>query len=56
MNVFFPTIDFLLLESCQLYIIAKYKDNNCCKKAAVIQRYLSYKIHRKTPVPNKAAA
>ena len=41
MNVFFPTIDFLLLESCQLYIIAKYKDSNCCKKEAVIQRYLT---------------
>ena len=27
-----------LLETCQLYIIAKYKASNCCKIEAVIQR------------------
>ena len=26
------TNDFELLESCHLYIIAKYKASNCCKK------------------------
>ena len=36
--IFFPTNDFSLLGSCQLYIIAKYKASNCCKKEAVIQR------------------
>ena len=35
---FFPTNDFCLLESCQLYIIAKYKASNCCKIEEVIQR------------------
>ena len=35
---FFPTNDFSLLESCQLYITAKYKASNCCKIGAVIQR------------------
>ena len=35
---FFPTNDFSLLESCHLYIIAKYKASNCCKREAVIQR------------------
>ena len=30
--------DFSLLESCQLYIIAKYRASNCCKIEAVIQR------------------
>ena len=30
--------DFSLLESCQLYIIAKYRTSNCCKIEAVIQR------------------
>ena len=35
---FFPTNYFSLLESCQLYIIAKYKASSCCKKEAVIQR------------------
>ena len=35
---FFPTNDFSLLESCQLYLIAKYKASNCCKIEAVIQR------------------
>ena len=34
---FFPRI-FSLLESCQLYIIAKYKASNCCKIEEVIQR------------------
>ena len=38
---FFPSIDFLLLGSCQLYIIAKYKASNCCKTEAVIHRYLT---------------
>ena len=36
--MFFPTNDFSLLESCQLYIIAKYKTSNCCKTEAFIQR------------------
>ena len=27
---FFPTNDCTLLESCQLYILAKYKASNCC--------------------------
>ena len=36
---FFPTNDFSLLESCQLYITANYKAHNCCKIEAVIQRY-----------------
>ena len=35
---FFPTNDFSLLESCQLYIIAKYKASSCCKIEAFIQR------------------
>ena len=37
-ELFFPTNEFTLLESCQLYIIAKYKATNCCKREAVIQR------------------
>ena len=35
---FFPTNDFSLLESCQLYIIANYKASSCCNIEAVIQR------------------
>ena len=38
MDDFFPTNDFSLLESCQLYLIAKYKASNFCKIEAVIQR------------------
>ena len=38
MNIF-PTNDFSLLESCQLYILAKYKASSCCKIKAVIQTY-----------------
>ena len=34
----FPTNDFSLLESCRLYINAKYKSSNCCKIKPVIQR------------------
>ena len=34
-KLFFPNNDFLLLESCQLYIIAKYKA--CCKIEAFIK-------------------
>ena len=34
----FPTNDFLLLENCRLYIIAKYKARNCSETEAVIQR------------------
>ena len=41
MDHFFPTNDFSLLESCHLYVIAKYKTSNCCKIEAVIQRYLA---------------
>ena len=37
----FPTNDFSLLESCHLYVIAKYKTSNCCKIEALIQRYLA---------------
>ena len=35
--IFFPTNDFSLLESCQLYVISKYKASNCCQIEAVIQ-------------------
>ena len=38
MDGFFPTNDFSLLESCQLYIIVKYKASNCCNLEAGIQR------------------
>ena len=34
---FFPTNDFSLLKSCQLYIIAKYKASSWCEVEAVIQ-------------------
>ena len=38
MDYFFsPTNDFSQLESCQLYIIAKYKASNCCEMEAIIQ-------------------
>ena len=47
---FFPTNDFLLLESCQLYASAKYKASNCCKTEAVIQRHLA-KFTEIPPVP-----
>ena len=40
MDELFSTNDVLLLESCQLYIIRKYKATNCCKIEAVIQMYL----------------
>ena len=32
---FFPTNDFSQLEICQLYLMEKYKDSNCCKIDAV---------------------
>ena len=32
-----PTNDFSLLQSCRLYIIAKYKASNCCKTEAFIK-------------------
>ena len=35
---FFPTNDFSLLESCQLYIIAKDEVSSYCKIEAFIQR------------------
>ena len=35
---FFPTNEFSLLETWQLYIIVKYKASNCCKIEEVIQR------------------
>ena len=38
MVIFFPTNDSSLLESCQLYIIARYKASNCCKIEAAIHR------------------
>ena len=34
--IFFQTNDFTLLESCQQYIIAKYKASNCGKIEVVI--------------------
>ena len=37
-DFFLPSNDFPLLESCQLYLIAKCKLSNCCKIEAVIQR------------------
>ena len=36
--IFFPANNYSLLESCQLYVIAKYKASSCCKIEAVIQR------------------
>ena len=55
-EVFFPTNDFSRLESCQLYMIAKYKPSNCCKVEVVIQRCFVKNVflmifHRKTFVP-----
>ena len=38
MVIFFPTNDSSLLESCELYIIARYKASNCCKIEAAIHR------------------
>ena len=38
---------FSLLESCQLYIIAKYEASNCCKTEAVIQRCSAKKFFSK---------
>ena len=35
---FFLDNDFSLLESCQLYTIAKYKASSCCKIEALMQR------------------
>ena len=49
---FFPTNDFSLLESCQLYLIAKYKASNCCKIEAVIQRCSAKKFLKLLPVPD----
>ena len=49
---FFPTNDFSLLESCLLYVIAKYNASNCCKIGAVIQsgsvKKVSLKILKKS--------
>ena len=39
--------DFSLLESCQLYIIAKYKASNCCKIEGVIQGHSVRKVFLK---------
>ena len=44
---FFPNNDFSLLESCQLYIIAKYKASNCCKIEEVIQKRSVKKVFLK---------
>ena len=41
---FFPTNAFSLLESCQLYVIAKYKASSCCKIEAVIRMYSVKKL------------
>ena len=38
MDEFFFPNDLSIIESCQLYIIAKYKASNCYKIEAVIQR------------------
>ena len=35
--IFSPTNEFPLIESCQLYIIAKYNASSCCKMEVVIQ-------------------
>ena len=55
---FFLDCDFSLLESCLLYINAKYKASYCFKIKAVIQRCSVKKlllkilqIHKNTPVP-----
>ena len=45
--IFYPTNDFSLLESCQLYVIANYKVSNCCKIEAVIQRWSVKKVFLK---------
>ena len=44
---FFPTNEFSLLESCKLYIIAKYKPSSRCKIEAVIQRCSMKKVFLK---------
>ena len=41
------TNDFSLLDSCQPYIIEKYKDSNCFKTEAVIQRCCGKKVFLK---------
>ena len=41
---FFPNDDFSLLESCQLYLLAKYKPIYSCKIQAVIQRCSAKKV------------
>ena len=55
---FSPNNHFSLLESCQFYIITKYKASNCFKREEVVQRCSRkqgslkiWKIHRKIPVP-----
>ena len=45
--IFFPTNDFLLLKSNQLYTIAKYKASSCCKLRGVIQRCSVKKVSLK---------
>ena len=44
---FFPTNEFSLLETCQLYIIAKYKTSNCCKIEEVVQKCSIKKVFLK---------
>ena len=44
---FFTTNDFSLLESCQLYQIAKYKASNCCKIEGGIERCSVKKVYLK---------
>ena len=44
---FLSTNDFSLLESCQLYIIARYNASNCLKTEAVIQRCSGKKVFLK---------
>ena len=41
------TNDFSLLESCQLYIIAKCKASNCCKIETIILRCFVKKVFLK---------
>ena len=42
-----PNNDFSVLESCQLYITAKYKAGNCCKIEAGIQTCSAKKVFLK---------
>ena len=45
--IFSPTNDFSFLESCQLYITAKYKASHYCKIEAFIQNCSLKKVFLK---------